>query len=399
MITRLTTVAELKQIFTETLLNNTDKISKISDNSVVGGVAFGVAKIAQKAIKDIAIVEAHTMVDSAYGDQLDTIAASRGIASRFGTSDSSTYIRVVGAENTAYIAGTHSFTGVHGQTFNVEEDTIIGGNGFAYVKVRSQSVGKFTNVDSNTLNVVAPVPLGHRYCTNEYAAFGGRDVEDDDNFKKRIKEGANLAATSTISKLTQVFNKINPTVMRVIYHGTNSQSQIILAVATHNGVALSGAELNEIENRASEFLAISDLKPFGASSTNIELVNISYQTIDVTFRVDIKSSYDNDLVRKDIQVQFAKYLDFRFWSPSDKVEWDELLAIVKNTDGVKYVPDTQFTPSTDIVIDNNKLPRFRAFIMLDLNGNVISNNDGTLNPVYYPPVPDSSYQQTILSSI
>lgn len=399
MKTRLSTVSELKQIFIETLLNNTNKISKVSDDSVNNGVAFGVAKVAQKAIKDIALVEAHIMVDSAYGTQLDDIASSRGIAPRFSSSGSSTFMRVVGDIGTTYVAGTQVFSGSDGELFDVETTTTIGSNGYTYVKVRSQGTGLSTNVSPLSLNQVAPEPTGHKFCVNEYTAYGGRDSEDDELFRKRLKEGVNLAATSTLSKLTQIMNKINPAVIRVIYQGTNSQGQTILAVVTHNGIDLSNSELNDIENKCEEYLAISDLKPFGTTKTGIELKNIEYQPIDIIFRVDLLPAYNPDLVRKDIQIQFSKYLDFRFWRPSRKVEWDDLLGIVKSSEGVRYVPDTKFSPNTDIRVDKNKLPRFRGFIMLDLAGNIISDNSNNLNPIYYPANPDDSYQQTILASI
>ena len=152
MRTRLSTVTELKQVFIETLLNNTSKISKVSEDSVNNGIAFGVAKISQKAIKDIAIVEAHIMVDSAYGTQLDDIAAAKGISGRFGTSDSSTFVRVAGDVGTVYTSGAHTLTGSHGIVFNIEETVTVGDNGYAYIKVRSQSVGEKTNIDSNNLS-------------------------------------------------------------------------------------------------------------------------------------------------------------------------------------------------------------------------------------------------------
>jgi len=399
MKTRLSTITELKQVFTETLLNNTNRVSKIADNSVLSGIAFGVAKVSQKAIKDIALVESHILVDSAYGSQLDSIADSKGIAPRFGSSGSSSFVRVVGLPGTVYQNGVHTLTGVHGQVFDIEQDLTLGVHGFGYVKVRSQGVGRQQNVDSLTLTKISPEPAGHEFCINEYAAFGGRDIEDDDLFKKRIKEGANLAATSTLSKITQIFNKLNNNVIRVFYHGKNSQGQIVLAVVTHNGIDLSPSELNDIEIRSEDFLAISDLKPFGSTISNLEVKNIEYQPIDISFRVEVESSYNIDEVRKDIQVQISKYLDFRFWEPDMKVEWDDLLNIVKNTEGVRSVPDTQFIPGTDITVDSNKLPRIRSFLMLDLNGNILANVAGTLNPLYYPANPDSSYQQTILSTI
>lgn len=399
MNVRLSTISELKQIAAETILNNTSKVNKISDNSVLSGITFAMAKIGQKAIKDIALVEAHIMVDSAYGIQLDQIAESRGVAARFTSSQSSTFMRVVGDPGTTYTAGLNTFSGRDGVVFDIESTVTIGVNGYAYVKVRSQTSGSNTNVDPLSLDSVSPTPVGHEYTVNEYGAFGGRDFEADDTFKKRIKEGANLAATSTISKLTQIFGKINNNVLRVFYQGTNSQSQPILAVVTQNGIGLTGPELDDIESRASEYMAISDLKPFGTTASLIELKNMDFQPIDITFRVELLPSFNPDSLRKEIQIKFSKYLDFRFWTADKKVEWDELLSIVKNTSGVKSVPDTKFIPNRDVVVDKNKLPRIRSFMMLDLSGNVISNVAGTLNPNFYPNDLDSSFQQTILKSI
>ena len=74
MMVKLTTVEELKQIFVENLLNSTDKVTKISEGSVLNGVAYGVAKIAQKIIKDVALIEAHQYPDTATGKYLDLLA-------------------------------------------------------------------------------------------------------------------------------------------------------------------------------------------------------------------------------------------------------------------------------------------------------------------------------------
>lgn len=59
MITKTAnTIANLKNLWIEMFLNKTDRVSNIADGSVLNGVAYGTAKVAQKAIKDIAIVEA-----------------------------------------------------------------------------------------------------------------------------------------------------------------------------------------------------------------------------------------------------------------------------------------------------------------------------------------------------
>ena len=68
------------------------------------------------------------------------------------------------------------------------------------------------------------------------------------------------------------------------------------------------------------------------------------------------------------------------------MEWDQLLNIVKSITGVRYVPDTQFVPNQDILIDRDKLPRFRSFTIYDLNGNLLLDQGGLINPIYYPNI-------------
>jgi len=399
MITRLTTVDELKSIFAEILLNKTNKISKISDNSVVNGVSFGVAKVAQKALKDQALVESHLFPDSAFGQYLDQVGANNGIAPRFGASQSSTYLRLVAEVGTEYLQGTHTFTGSHNIVFDLEEDITIGDEGFAYAKVRSQGVGANTNVDPLTINQISPTPNGHEYVINEYTAVGGRDQEDDNLFRRRIKEGPNLLATATLSSIEQAFMKINSNVMRVYYQGINSSSQTVIAIATQNGINLTNEELDELIDKGEQFFALTDIRSYGSTVSGVFLRNIQWQPIDISFRVELFPSYNPDDVRKNIQIKMQKELDYRFWNAGDKVEWDNLLSIAKNTSGVKYVPDNFFFPNQDQAVDSNKLPRIRGFLMLDLDGNILANLTGTLSPIYYPQDADFSYQQTALRSI
>ena len=398
MITRLTPIEELKEIFVELMLNKTNKVTKISDDSVLGGTAFGIAKVGQRAIKDIALVESHLFPDSAFGQYLDQVAANNGIAPRFGAAQSSTYVRLVAAPGTQYIQGTHTFRGIAGIVFDLEESITIGSAGFAYAKVRSQGVGIDQNIDPLTLNQVTPIPIGHQYVINEYAATGGRNVESDPIFRRRIKEGPNILAKSTLAAIEQAFMKINPNVLRVFYQGINSAGKTVLAIATQNGINLSNSELDQLLDNARIF-ALTDSRPFGNNNSGVLLKNIQWQPIDISFRVELLPSYDPDVIRKEIQIKMAKELDYRYWTSDSKVEWDNLLSIAKTNRGVRYVPDTYFFPNQDQAVDVNKLPRIRGFLMLDLNGNILSNTTGTLIPTFYPAEADFSFQQTVLRSI
>lgn len=383
MITKIQTVEQLKQLFIEILLNKTDKLSDISDNSILNATAYGVAKIAQKALKDIAIVEGHLFPDLASGEYLDNSASLFGINDRFGPSGSSTYIRLIAEPNTQYLAGTNVFKSNNGIQFSLENDVIIGPLGWDYVKIRSIGVGAITNSEPNSITSVFPEPVGHVGCTNEYAAIGGTDEESDELFRLRIKKHLNIVSVNTLAYYTEVFRMFNNDVLKVINMGNNEEGQRVLAVVLQNGQSLTQTELDGLLELSKVYFSITDLNKFG-NTIGIKIQNVEWDYIDIDFRVSILSNYNVDIVRKNIQVNLTKNVDFRFWDHSKKVEWDDLLQIVKNTEGVNYVPDNYFNPSIDKKIPIYKLPRIRGFIMRDVNGNIISDNNNVILPIFYP---------------
>ena len=397
MITKITSVEELKQIFLEIFLNKTDKVSDISNESVLNGIAYGVSKLTQRTLVNQGIIEGHIFPDTAYGEYLDNIAVIRGIAPRFGATTSTTYVRVIADEGTFYIAGTNEFISSSGITFQIEENVTIDANGYAYVKVRSNQSGLSSNVEALSINKITPVPNGHINCTNEYAATGGRDEEDDDLFRQRIKESVNQLARTTLSYLEQVFMKINNNVLKIYKNGIDSDGKLNLIVVSVNGQNFSESEFNEIISKSQNYLSLTEI--LRDNTLPLKLNNIDWLFVDVDFRVDIDSSYDKDEIRKNIQIQMGKLFDYRFWKYGDKVEWKNLLFATKNIDGILYVPDNHFFPSKDINVSKYQLPRIRGFIMRDLDGNILSDNNNILSDIYYPNEIDTSYSSSVLMSL
>lgn len=398
MITRITSIQELKQMFLEIFLNKTDKVNDVGNDSVLNGIAYGAAKVGQKCLVNQSIVEGHIFPDTAYGEYLDNLAIIRGVSPRFGAASSSTYVRVIGDEGTTYLKNVHTFISTTGITFSLEDDVVIGVNGYAYTKLRCNQSGLMTNVDPLSINKVNPIPTGHIACTNEYRAEGGRDFESDDLFRQRIKDSINQLSRTTISYLEQIFMKINNNVLRVYKGGIDVDGKLNLIVVSVNGQDFSEAEFNEILSSSEEFLSLSEL----LRTTNdyaLKLNNVNWLMVDVDFRVDIDPAYDQDRVRREIQIQMSKLFDYRFWKYGDKVEWENMLFAAKQVNGVRYVPDTHFYPQADVNVPKYQLPRIRSFVLRDLDGNIIEDNSGVLSQFFYPNNPDESYANTVLMSI
>ncbi len=398
MITKITPIQELKQMFLEIFLNKTDKVNDVGNDSVLNGIAYGVAKVGQKCMVNQAIVEGHIFPDTAYGAYLDELASIRGVAPRFGAAASSTYLRLVGDPGTTYLKNVNTFVSTTGLTFSLENDVVLDVNGYAYAKVRCNQTGLFTNVDPLSINRVNPVPAGHIICTNEYRAVGGRDEEDDDLFRQRIKDNINLLSRTTLSYIEQVFMRINNNVLRVHKGGIDSTGRLNLIVVSVNGQNFSEDEFNEILSNSQEFLSLTELLQT-SNNYSLKLNNVNWLLIDIDFRADIDPAYDVDLIRRNVQIQMSKLFDYRFWKYGDKVEWENLLYVAKNTEGIRYVPDVHFYPRADINVPIYRLPRIRSFIMRDLNGNIIEDNGGVLSQFYYPNDIDFAYSNSVLSTI
>lgn len=399
MFTKLTPLEELKSIYTEILLNKTNKITKITDGSVLNAHSFGASKLSQKVLKDVAILETKMYPDNATGIHLDEIARLWGISPRFGAKQSSTYMLVVGDIGTTYISGTHYFKSDSGIQFDLTENYTIGQTGFGYIKVRSNTTGYSTNVDALSIKQITPIPTGHLYCINEYASTMGTDAEDDDVFRKRIKEGVNLLSKSTIAQIEQVFMKINENVLKVYYGGIDNFGRTVLNVLSENGINFNTPEFNDIVLRSEKYFSLTEFRPSNFNGYGVVLRNVQWQPIDISIRADIDPSYNIDNVRKEMQIKISKYLDYRYFRTGQRVEWDNLLEIAKNTNGVRYVNDYYFFPNNDIPVDIFKLPRIRGFRLMDLNGNILSDVQNNLNPMFYPKEPDFSFIATVLQTI
>ena len=395
MITSINnTVSFLKNLFIETFLNNTNKVSVVSDTSVLNATAFGVGKIAQKCLKETAIVESQIFPESAAGEYLDRAASLYGVTPRRGALSSSTYIRVRCSDETTFYSvddpngptETISFKNMNGIVFNIKQTTTITNSGnsaifWGYIPVESTTQGSISNVQPNTILSCVNAPASFIECTNEYMAIGGRDEEDDETFRIRIMNNLNSLSITTLEYITQVLQTLDNNILRVLYSAYSSESGIILYIATQNGSLYTDIELLALRDKLAPYMSLQTYSKQGYP--NLVLKNISWTNVSIDFRVSFSDTSTSAIQTSvyNMQVNLSKYLDFRFWQNGQSVVWDNLLQIIKSDDNVVLVPNTHFTPNVDIAVAGQTLPRISSFIVRDLNGDIYLQSDFT--PIFY----------------
>ena len=397
METKIYTIPELKNMLIESIINKSNgKITKISDNSVVNGIAYGSAKIFQKGIKDSALLESEMFPEYAFGEYLDKIALRNGVAPRLANQKSTVYLRLVGAAGSVYNAINSTFISNTGISFKLFSNFTMPAVGFGYVLVQSVEFGDVANVPSFSINKVVNGPTGHEYVINEVAAWGGIDYESDESFKSRILQNFNNFAFDTLTKIKSVLSTLDQRVLDVKKGGVDSYGRTILDIVTVNGANLTTIELQTLLDKSKHFLSLSEQGITSGldSVPNVILRNITYQMIGIDCRIGFKGNINYSDFIKRIQIQISKYLDFRTWN-KPFVEWEELFYIIRNQPEVDSVPDQFFTPSEDIAIPSNALPRLQGLVIKDLEGKVIIDNDNNIVPVYYSP----QYDLNILTQI
>lgn len=387
-----------EQLLAEIILNKTNKISKISENSVFSGIISGISNLSLKSDKDIAIFFSRLYPDFSYGKELDNLAKYFGLGERLGSSRSSVFLRLSGSPGTTYDKDINIFKSNSGISFKLENNQTIGSFGFIYAKAYSLETGINTNVDAISINQVNPIPIGHQSVVNESLAQGGRDIENDQNFRLRLKNIYSISSIGTLSALEQHFIKQNSDILRLINYGLNQESKLKIGVLTNSGRDLTDNEKQQLLDNCAKYLSLIDYRATN-NGYSIELVNAGFTNIDVSFRCELQSGYNPDDIRRSIQIRISKYFDLTTWEYPQKVQWDDILVIVKTTSGIKYIDDNSFYPKVDITIDKGYFPRLRGFQMLTLKGEIISDSQGSLSPINYPQNIDFFYQSTILRNI
>lgn len=397
MITRVHTIEQIKAWVTESLFNNSTRVTKVSPHSILNGFIYGISRVFQKVMREVSLLETYLFPDSAIGSDLDAILLREGLPARFGAVGSATWVRIMAEEGTVYPQYAQLLS-TQGIAFRLEESIIVPPNGYVYAKVSSITVGSNTNIVPLSIYTFSDPPAGHLGVFNEYGATGGRDAEDDETVRARIRNISNVASIETIERITQLMMVFNPNVLRIFHGGVDELGKVNLYIATQNGAELTQDELQALSVYITPWLSVFDLNPYNPLEIGITLRNVNYTTVSLDMAIAYDLNIGLEQVRRDIQINLTKYLDFRFWANGQPVEYARLIEIVRSTNGVLFVSNNSFLLNSklnDLYMPSMSLPMISSFVLRDLNLNILLPEFTQPLPVFYPNKPNQQFRQLV----
>ena len=382
------TQAELIETFNRVFLSTNTGITKISPNSVFASFSAGIAGLAQKMLKETALVETYIDPDQATGDRLDAIARQRGIPTRQTTRTKSTvWIRLHAEGGTAYTT-EHVFTGSHGITFNLMQGFTFPTNGtrFVYRQLQSTGGGLLNNVSVFSIDRIDNPPTGHVLAINDAPSFGGRDAETDDQFRYRIKNFTNISAYDTLAKISILANQQVNSIFRVYNLGKAVNGDARLGVITHSGEALTPDELT----------TLNGLRVFAPlSNSNLQFESLPAERLDITAVLELRDTEQTRDIADRILVRINNFLrEVVYNEESTFIDWVTIFNLINIDPGVISLSSDGFSPNSRIDISDRRPrqlgairffnpnrqtlwssidPRFGNFYDLDSDFNITTN--------------------------
>jgi hypothetical protein len=384
MNTKPKTLEELKEECIASLRAESDgRLTTILPDTVLDGIAWGMAKLAQHIITDTAYLESKFFPEFATENLLDAHATRIGLDPRRGATNSTVTLQFLADteidKRPTYPAGTKVKT-VNGQVYETVKTVKASENrGICFVDARSQKIGPVSAVDTGELTMlVDTAPTGHLSVTNVTLSVGGFAEEHDDLFRYRIQAAKHILSVNTAAFYEALILKLFPHVIRVRCRTIDMlHSKYIINVLRDDGSYFTTSELQEIKEAIQPYLPIHDIDAGKLDVKNFEYVYL-YVYVSAQFDTTKTATLKNTLNKK-----LNEYLDYRFWPEGQKVEWEELVRLFRNTDGIVEVNDSRISPPNDVVLSVEQLPKIA---LLTLQYEVVGEENQPDIPIDQPPV-------------
>lgn len=302
----------------------------------------------------------------ALGSDLDDLAAARGVT-RLGAAAASAVLQFTGTLGTVIPIGfqVQSSTGV---TYSTTESGTItqdssnpGTSGIVKLIAQSTSLGAGSQIPrgSLTLMVNAGNVTGGTLSavTNLAPSVGGGDAETDELLRSRVINQLAVLNQGTRAFYETQLRLLDPTIVRVYVGRGLGLRSVRVAIVARSGALYT--------NNALSSLATS-LSPYVPAQTSVEMTNLIFTPITVSFTGSMLPGYADRDVTEQIARNISAFMDWTLWPFGQTVHWSDLEALVLNTTGVDTLVASSFVPALDTPIPANSLPRLTSITFTDV---------------------------------
>lgn len=331
--------------------NNNSSLTDYNPGSVIRSIYNAVASqisqlyyIAHRSYRNSRILYAT-------GSDLDSLVSARSMTRKQAVK-ASVVLKFTGTIGVPIPKGTKAST-ADGVTFETIETKSVGANGGNYIEIDAEAsiAGSAGNVRATTITEMIDTITGITTVTNEKTATGGHTNETDELLRNRaITQIASLSQGIQESYNAWAQNGHSSILKAKAEWGNPSYSDrtIVTHIVKDNGGIFTETELDAISNYI-QFRA-----PLGVV---IACQNITWENIDITAQVRLKTGYDLNTVLNNVEDNLSIYLDYRDRDWSDDVEWSDLYALINNTEGVEDISTANFEPGSNITVGDYSIAK------------------------------------------
>lgn len=281
------------------------------NTSTIGKILAIMAYFFDKCWMDLESSYYSAFVSTAQGSSLDRIGTLMGV-SRELQQHSEVSVTFTGTVGTVIPTGFAIATDDN-LIFNTMSDATVGDDGMVTVKAECAETGEIGNVNAGKISMIVNPMAGVTSVTNYSAATGGKDKENDAEFKERMLEGLGTTKGSTIDAMLMEILALKGVMSAAII--SNDTDETVSGRPAHSFEAfVYGGTQGEIANAIFDKKPIG-IQPVGTLTTTINDVSGNPHTIKFS-RPTMKQVYikadlivsDNFSTTDEVRTTIIKYI-------------------------------------------------------------------------------------------
>lgn len=291
----MSTQDDIQQRINERLTIDANLLEGGFSQDIIGSVAYELANIYDTELENIAN---RVFVETATGEDLDKVGADYGI-SRRQSAPAIVYLVIQGVQGS--VINQNVKATYNNLVYTCQEYKVIGASGQVSVKAQCDTNGVIGNVPANTITEFVTTYQGLTSVNNPASAYNGFDVENDDDYRARIKLYLAEDATNCNEAQYKQWALEVTGVKTAVVKGAETVG------AGNVGVYISSQSGTVTQELINTVKAYIESKQFINATLIVQ--SLTYTEMDIDATIVLKDGYTIGEVGQEFTQAFADYLE------------------------------------------------------------------------------------------